>query len=263
VPKRQFTLASLQDALWVDHDFFYWFWSASPCASWTAQAFQVDESRLVTDLMVGFRKATRPSVVGTYHRDTYSYSLLQASSGGVTVWIPLSNVDPVRQGGSIHLINRSLDAGPCAWPDSSGSTPACQAYLDAVAVLPAWRVGDVLLFDKATLHRTQPFHPNATVPSRFALVGRFAPGAPLVDAEIPRASLRLKMAYCPHNLSHHSALAHPCFPRMHPFLLASERERRATGQLGMPSNDAWFMMEGRRLAWHGVNRLFKWSDGLN
>eukprot|EP00045_Choanoeca_perplexa_P001346 m.19033 g.19033 ORF g.19033 m.19033 type:complete len:360 (+) comp10885_c0_seq1:160-1239(+) len=254
---------SHEDALWSEHDVFYSLWKHSPCASLAAGVKNQTTARLLTDLAVGFYKHKRPRVLATYHQDRYSYNIISAESAGITVWIPLSNIDARTQGGSIKLVSNALAGPECRTRTADDKfSDACMQVFDEVAEVPDWKIGDVLLFAKDTIHRSQPFLPNATQASRFAVVGRFAVGSSRINLASPNLGFKLKMDYCNHTLGQGSQLNGPCFPQFYPTTLPLEEATRAQNVLGFPSAERWFLNEAYRMAHFVITSSLSSSSGL-
>lgn len=119
----------------------------------------------------------------------------------------------------------------------------CEAIFDKVRVAPDWQMGDVLLFSKSVIHKSQPLLPTAKLPARFSLVGRFTTADAHCNLRQNNPGIKLKFTHCKHGLRHNDVVASPCYPQMYPEVLAEERSVRDNGALGIPSNGAWFLKE--------------------
>ncbi len=159
------------DGLWVYDDAFWNLWHRSriPAILSAALGAPADHGiRLLTDYVIGVTKR-EAAVFGQFHQDTTSFDIVE---GGVSVWIPLHDVDPER-GGGIGLVGRRGVDPACLRPGAAPYGPACLAEFAAALCLPTFSRGDVLVFSDSTVHRSQALLPGAAYPWRYALVGRF------------------------------------------------------------------------------------------
>lgn len=182
---------------------------------------------------------------GTYHQDTYSYAMLSRDSPGVSVWIPLADIDADTDGGSVWLVDMSKVSAGCqrAPPETDVFSAECEAEFDKVRVAPNWRKGDVLLFSKDVVHKTQPLLPTAKLSARFSLVGRFTTNEARCNLKGGNPGIKLKFTHCNHGLAHGEPIASPCYPQLYPRVLQEEKAVRDLGKLGIPCNSVWFAKE--------------------
>jgi hypothetical protein len=251
----------VQDSLWMDFDIFRRFWFDGPVPVLVSQVMGDDSSvRLVTDIMYGVAVGIHPRTLGSWHFDTESYDVLGDESPGVSVWIPLTDID-ARVGGSLKLVNVTRARPECIRRDTDETSEMCAAHFEDIAQTFSWKRGDVLLFSRWTFHRTQPWQQTnckhdttwkegtitgnhhcleSGTPSRFVLVGRFTSGLATFGF-VPGVSSQKKHT-CPHNLSAGDALQSACFPQLVPGPIASEVALLDTGAIKPISND-WRMAQ--------------------
>jgi len=160
---------------------------------------------------------------------------LHSESVGVSVWLPLQDVDSEKQGGSIRLVKGypKLAEGMC--PVLAGyhvhkviglnsSELAHTCGLEQLAphvVEPSFRKGDVLVHHPLMMRASQTIVKEGF--TRYAWTGRFAAGdsvhcmskcMPFQDGQ--------GTSCCKHGLKAGDAIQTPCFPQVFPHVLEEE-----------------------------------------
>eukprot|EP00054_Salpingoeca_dolichothecata_P006408 m.38292 g.38292 ORF g.38292 m.38292 type:complete len:378 (-) comp16453_c0_seq1:255-1388(-) len=281
-----FQQVQAQDSLWMDYKFFNDFWHTSPAARIISQvlpqhandfvfrdlspptsttkhtpnntARATSSVRLLADLVVGFRKQHKPIVIGAYHQDTYSYGLVDDQDDGISLWIPLMDIDQEANGASVWLVNMTRvpkQCRQCANNTSYSYLPECYPIFDKERHVADWRLGDLLLFSRTVIHKSQPMKPNSTMQERFSLVGRFISGHARINVELQGQALKFKNNYCKHGLKQGDVFNSACFPLLYPKALPNETAIRDNHQLGVPSNAVWLSQEVYRIIINGM--IFK------
>lgn len=207
--------------------------------------------------------------------------MISDDSPGISAWVPLADIDSkhgavpskvflVRRvsvfhppslafylsslpGGSVWLVDMSKVPAECqrAPADTDVFSAGCEKVFDQVRVAPDWQMGDLLLFSKTVVHKSQPMLPSSPMAQRFSLVGRFTTSNGRIRISESNPGIKLKYTYCRHNLTDNAVIASPCYPQMHPKIVDSERRARDTGALQVPSNTVWFFKEVLRIALSG------------
>jgi len=236
-----------QDSFWAESDFFYNFWTKAPLAGIVNRLFpETSGVRLLADLYIRFSRSSKPMVLGTYHKDSCSFSLLSDESPGVTAWVPLDDIDADNDGGSIWLVDMARVTPECQWPTTASGdySPECEALFDTIRIAPNWRRGDALLFSKDAIHKTQPLLPTAKLASRVSFVGRLTTNDAKRNPGQDHVGVKLKFTHCDHGLARGENISStPCYPQLYPDVVAEEKAARDSGRLGLPSNLVWVWRE--------------------
>lgn len=221
------------DSIWATNELFKTYWFTGPIPQLVGDLVLPDGEgsiRLLTDLMIGIPRGRVPLDVGSWHKDTYSYDILTPDSEGHSVWTPLVDIDPERNGGSLYIVSKER-AGACQ-EQMAGFSAECIAVFEREAEVHTWAKGDVLVFTKSTIHKSQPIRADAQTEDRFALISRFIPNGSRYDtALIEAGGFQQKKNSCNHGLSNGDELVSPCFPVVHPKLDADEQAFIAAGGL--------------------------------
>jgi hypothetical protein len=221
------------DAIWSESELFRTLWYAGPVAKASSQLMGGLPVRLLTDICYGVASSgARPVALGKWHKDSTSFDVVERGAAlGLSAWIPLVDIDAVRNGGSIMLGNISTVSAQCQAEGDDRCSPPCMSHLDQVAVVDSWRRGDVLFFTDHTFHRSQPFHANASVSGdRFSLVGRFVHADAVFKAS---ASLeQQRKNFCNHLLKPGDKIHSDCFPQLHPLRPADLESLQVPSQGG-------------------------------
>lgn len=221
------------DSIWASSELFKTFWFTGPISKLVGDLILPEGEgsiRLLTDLMIGIPRGRVPLDVGNWHKDTYSYDILTPESEGHSVWTPLVDIAPQQNGGSLFIVSKAK-AGVCQ-EQMGNFTPECVALFEQEAEVHTWAKGDVLVFTKSTIHKSQPIRADAQTEDRFALIARFMPNGSRYDTTLMEAGgFQQKKNSCNHGLAHGDELNSPCFPIVHPELDSGEQAFIADGRL--------------------------------
>ena len=224
------------DALWTEHDELWDLWRFSPVAALVARATGAARVSLLTDFFVHFQPSHRPYVVGQWHVDTTSFDIVDTPAAGVSVWIPLQDVDPAGAGGSLYTVNKTSPISPmCSVSHNGMFSPACDTEFWRYRNVHSWRKGDMLLFTARTVHRSQPIAGGA----RTALVGRFLLDAPRFRGVSLDTRTVQRKNLCNHGLRSGDPVNSSCFPQLYPWVPPMHRYRRRTRRTRVPSAWSW------------------------
>jgi hypothetical protein len=234
------------DGLWLEQREYRSFWlddgrggrSLAPMIASLVHDERSDGTvRLLTDIIYGIKKGSAPFVLQEWHTDSESFDILSPDSEGISIWIPLSDIDHTVDGGSLLVAKHSLvDEKQCQKGEAPGLvSDECNAHLDTIGNSYSFKVGDILVFTRHTYHRTQQWRENVAASDRFALVGRFTSG--LAQYRTPVVEGFQKKNTCPHGLRNETLLHSPCFPQVFPALIAAEVGSIERGAVWVDSTD--------------------------
>ena len=186
--------------------------------------------RLLTDYLFGIQN--KPFSFGTYHQDTYAYNMADDNSKGVTLWIPLMDVNASNNGGSIFMVNKSLSKFMSHNVEKIASKNA--------VLIDYFNKGDILLFNKFTVHKSQPIFKKDMV--RYAYCGRIIDGNEAIFSQTFDKRVMSKKHVCRHNLIKGDLLNSPCYPQLYPNKLENETEIIMENGLEFPTNDVHVLL---------------------
>ena len=172
-----------------------------------------------------FQPSHRPYVVGQWHVDTTSFDIVDTPAAGVSVWIPLQDVDAAGAGGSLYTVNKTSPISPlCSVAYNGMFPPECDAEFWQHRNVHSWRKGDMLFFTARTIHRSQPIAGG----TRTALVGRFLLDAPRFRGVSLHTRVVQRKNLCNHGLQQGDPVNSSCFPQLYPWVPPMHRYRRRT-----------------------------------
>ena len=231
------------DGLWLEQRQYRSFWlsggghALAPMVASLMQENQTDGTvRLLTDIIYGIKKGYAPFVLREWHTDLESFDILTPESAGISIWIPLSDIDHQVNGGSLLVVNNSLvDSEQCGGEQPGIVSNRCNSHLDAIGTTYSFKKGDAIVFTRSTYHKTQLWRHSTVDSDRFALVGRFTSGA----ARYHKPTLEgfQKKNTCRHGLQDTALLRSPCFPQIFPATLAQEIASIERGGVSVDSTD--------------------------
>ena len=161
------------DCLWSFVDEYRDLWYYSPLIKYYIAPILADDNnntsiRLLTDYLFGIKQT--PLKIGVYHQDIQSFNIIDSKSKGMSMWIPLMNINASDDGGSIILVNGTLNKFMDVKSDDN-----YKAKMDKNSVtIPYFNKGDILLFDKFSIHKSQPLRDKNIM--RYAYGARFIDG---------------------------------------------------------------------------------------
>jgi hypothetical protein len=224
------------DGLWVLDDAFWLIWRRSNIpqivsTTMEAAAFDVKQIRLLTDYVVGIKGGGQdPEVFGKFHQDSTSFDIIDTA--GISVWLPLQDID-ITKGGSLVVISKSEVDADCLESDHTYSIK-CLNQFQANQHLYSFGRGDLLVFSHTTIHKTQPLLKTADYPWRYAMIGRIF-AADSARYKTPKAGPPQRKNSCVRageskiNVGDH--LQSACFPVIWPRPEAVEDSARDQGQI--------------------------------
>ncbi len=205
----------------------------------------------------------KPPVIGQWHTDNQSFDLVTGDSAGISVWIPLRDIDSQNLGGSLHIIDGAKARGihgraaegcgtdssdPLASGEKS-SADKCEKFfdtLDQMSSVQDWTMGDILVFDKVLYHKSQPMKPAAGLMERYSVIGRFITDKSKFKDPGSHIGTHKKNS-CKHGLADGDQMVTACFPQVFPDTLEEERKARDEKTLGHDSIYAMARHEFRSL----------------
>lgn len=204
------------DAIWSENALFRSLWFRGPVPRVASSLMGNRPVRLLTDIVYGIPRGTRPKYLGLWHKDSTSFDIVERDTAmGLSAWIPLIDIDSEEFGGSIYLGNISVVSVECQQEPDDDCSEECVKHLDKVGTAHSYKRGDVLFFTDHTFHRSQPLKANAMKDDRFSLVGRFVQGDSIYAASGVTSDKQRKN-YCKHNLKAGDKITSNCFPQVYP-----------------------------------------------
>ena len=201
------------DSLWIQSNLISQVWSHPNLVKLISNLFS-DSPKLVTDLTITLPKGRKPKYIGDWHYDTCSYDIISINDLGISLWIPLNRINS-SEGGSLYVV-------PICNNRVHHQSEDCYLLLERSKIAHHYNLGDAIIFDKYTYHRTQPLLARSDLTSRTALVGRFTANA-TYRPTINNIGFRQRKDSCPHGLGEGDPLVSHCFPPLNNFPIARKK----------------------------------------
>ena len=221
------------DCLWsfIDEYRDFWYNDYSPLIQYyIAPILGKNTSiRLLTDLLFGIKQT--PLKLGVYHQDIQSFNMIDHKSKGISIWIPLMDINASSIGGSIILVNGTLNK----FIDIINQTKVIKNSV----TIPYFNKGDILLFDKFTIHKSQSLKDKNVI--RYAYGARFFDGDNAFLNDTFQNEIMPKKNVCKHKLKNGDLLKSACYPQLWPMLLPNEIDIVINNGLEYPSHDMHFL----------------------
>jgi hypothetical protein len=169
---------------WRSNQVIRTFWFHHPIRKAVHRMFHDQPVRLLLDIATGTRDEWKGF---QWHTDAATFGVLNENASlSTSLWCPLWDSEVLRlkelnvdTGGTLAIVPNKTLSHECS-PILSRifATSDCKDEYERNKVVITVKLGDCLLFDRKTLHRTDMFRPAAyvssTLPTRYTLIGRFA-----------------------------------------------------------------------------------------
>lgn len=227
-----------------------------PVGGLAQQVLRRESVRVVQEGAFGHRRlaegASRAFSYGA-HIDRSStvgiYGGIHSSAAGASVWMPLHDLDPQLDGGSIHVF-RGWPSGRCVDFARQKTSPRPEVYnwteakahctvesIFGSSVVPAFRKGDLIFWHPDMLHKTQEL-------VRELPYIRYSWYARLVEGEARAcmyACFPPMMPCCRTGLRSGDVIHTPCMPQIYPDVLPAELH----AHLARETSPLWSSYQGR------------------